>query len=123
MMPAELPPAGAFCEVYRAWCNYYLVKPSEELIHFVLDSVVETPRYLDLAECPGVEPGTSISFDLAPVFSSLRFNQYFQTVCLSDIPAPNAMQLLAGCMKTNCTITRLVLTNLQSTYASYHATP
>jgi hypothetical protein len=68
----------------------------------------------------GIEPGTSISFDLAPVFSALRFNQYFESVCLSDITAANAMQLLAGCMKNNCTISRLVLSNLQSMSIACH---
>ena len=117
LAPKQLPPmgvAGGFIDSYRAWCNFYGEKPSEELIQYISDSVERTPNILDLTYCPGIEPDTNITFNLQPVFQALRFNSYFLGLSLCDVVAKGAMELLVPCLKSNRVLTRLSLRNLTS---------
>jgi hypothetical protein len=108
--------AGGFIEAYRVWCNFYGIQASEELIQYITDSLERTPFILDLSYCPGIEPGTNITFDLKPVFMALRFNTYFLGLRLCDVASKGAMELLVPCLKSNRVLTRLHLCNLQSKY-------
>lgn len=124
LLPAKpLPPmgvAGGFPDSYRAWCNFYGQEPSEELLQYITDSVERTPNVLDLSYCPGIEPGTNITFDLQPIFQALRYNSYFLGLSLCDVVAKGAMELLAPCLKANRVLTRLHLRKLTSMYNFYY---
>mmetsp|Transcript_1510 Transcript_1510/g.1926 ORF Transcript_1510/g.1926 Transcript_1510/m.1926 type:complete len:785 (-) Transcript_1510:29-2383(-) len=117
--PKQLPPigiAGGFIDSYRVWCNFYSEQPSEELIQYITDSVERTPYILELSYCPGIEPGTNITFSLKPVFQALRFNSYFLGLYLCDLVAKGAMELLVPCLKSNRVLTRLHLRNLVTSH-------
>eukprot|EP01096_Ripella_sp_DP13-Kostka_P007306 TRINITY_DN265_c1_g1_i1.p1 TRINITY_DN265_c1_g1~~TRINITY_DN265_c1_g1_i1.p1 ORF type:complete len:1011 (+),score=465.83 TRINITY_DN265_c1_g1_i1:119-3151(+) len=110
--------AGGFCELYQGFCNYFDVPESNELIQYIIESTQKQPHVLDLTYCPGIERGSDLSFDLRPVFYALRHNIYFLQFEVSDVAIADVIQLLADAMKTNATLTKLSLTNLETAYFS-----
>lgn len=69
-------------------------------------------REFDLRHCPGItENKSDIATDLIAVGAALSHNTYFKSVVMSDITHKEALQFAATILKSNQTITKLVIRN------------
>jgi len=113
---------GGVIETYRAWCDYYNKKSSEEttekivgvegdltasssgllysteVVHYLEDLIRSESRDLDISQFPGIELSSDITFDLLPLFNSLKHNTFFQRFfricCLKLLSAETCFSFL-----------------------------
>lgn len=104
--------ANGLIDVYKAYCVYYDMDVSNELIHFIEYSASRGVD-LDLSQCPGIEAKGETSIALLPLFHALKHNYYFRSLSLGTMKErKEAVALLAEVTRTNCYLTKIKMANL-----------
>ena len=112
--PVEYGTAAGLFEAYEAWCNFYQCKPSADFKRHVEDLVQAGSEELDLTKCPGIEPKMEYSFQLEPILNALRYNTYFRSFIVRNVPRKEVLPLFANTLDNNTYITRVVLSGVDS---------
>jgi Ran GTPase-activating protein (RanGAP) involved in mRNA processing and transport len=112
--PIEYGIAAGLFAIYEGWCNYFQCKPSPDFKRHVEDLVAAGNEELDLTHCPGIELKMEYTFQLEPILSALRYNRYFRTFAVRDVPRKEVLPLFATTLEANTYITRVILSGVES---------
>ncbi|MDP2435975.1 MAG: hypothetical protein Q8P67_09550 [archaeon] len=125
LRPAEEYLGAGVAETYRAYCSYFRVPQSAELVRFVEETVSMGRPWLDLSLCPGLAPGEAspeLSPALLPVCAALRCNAHFRGLCVESPPAALRRDLvlhLGNVLACNATLTAVRLRGLSAPSAQW----
>jgi hypothetical protein len=112
--PASGARGGGVVPTYKAFCNYYDLPQSAELIAWI-DALVDrrcTDMNLNLF---------AANFRLKPLASALKHNNYFTSFTLSDAPRETAVSAAAVTFIKNSTIKRLTVRNVDAKADGFEA--
>jgi Ran GTPase-activating protein (RanGAP) involved in mRNA processing and transport len=104
--------ADGYLDCYIAYCNYFKVPVRKEFIKFIQRLVANGSTDLNLMLCPGIDPQSEIAIDISTVILPLKYNDYFHSVELYDVPHREALHLLGIVMETNKALTKIVVRNV-----------
>eukprot|EP01125_Pyxidicula_operculata_P018697 TRINITY_DN6666_c0_g1_i1.p1 TRINITY_DN6666_c0_g1~~TRINITY_DN6666_c0_g1_i1.p1 ORF type:complete len:1190 (+),score=323.85 TRINITY_DN6666_c0_g1_i1:85-3654(+) len=111
------PPVGlgnGFIDSYYAYCNLHSIAPSESLVMYVTDIVNSKSYDLDLTKLPGIDTKGELAVELLPVAESLKYNTYFRSFIIKDVPHKEVAECVSIFMKTNKTISYINISNTGS---------
>jgi Ran GTPase-activating protein (RanGAP) involved in mRNA processing and transport len=107
-------PANGFESAYLGQSNYYRSTPRRELVQYVEDLYAQQITELDLGEVPGCEGKSALAVDFNALGAALQHNTFFQSVKMVDVPQPKALQMVGHMMKSNGTMTKVVVRNAEA---------
>eukprot|EP01095_Lingulamoeba_sp_RSL-Kostka_P014070 TRINITY_DN6007_c0_g1_i1.p1 TRINITY_DN6007_c0_g1~~TRINITY_DN6007_c0_g1_i1.p1 ORF type:complete len:292 (+),score=55.30 TRINITY_DN6007_c0_g1_i1:90-965(+) len=107
----QTPIGGGLLEIYSAACSYFEVPIDNDVIE-VLKNEINTSTTLHLGNIPGINNKGSNRYDVGPLFHSLKYNNYFTEIKLSNVHYKELLTHVSEMMQTNSTIQHLELVNL-----------
>ena len=103
--------ANGFQLAYFGQSNYHRSVPRSELVQYVEDLFAQNITELDLGEVPGCEGKSELGLDFLAIGAALQHNTYFQSMVMIDVPQKLSLQMAANMLRTNGTVTKVVLRN------------
>ena len=96
-----MSPALQFIENYKASCTWYKCPIQLDVVYYVHRCLAVKSVDFNLNECSGIESKSDASINIYPIFNALRFNTYFRSVTLSNVPnRKDAISTLANTLKS-----------------------
>lgn len=111
-LPEETPGiCGSIIETYLAQCDFLETQASEAFIRYIHQLYSLSSVSIDLSQCPGIEPKSSMSLDLNSVANTLSMNSYFRTLILCNVTLKKHSGI-ENSLRYNKCLTTLKLSNL-----------
>lgn len=102
---------SSYINTYIAYCSYYDIPVSSFVIYYVENLEHKGIREFNISEVPILENLSSPRFNLEPVIMALKYNKYFLSIVVNDISRKEIGFILAEVIKTNTTLTKIVVSN------------
>jgi len=107
-----------FLQIYYAYCSFLVKFPNNYVVQYIQLLYSSNNKTLDLTVVPSISE-TSNTQDFSPLICSLKYNTFFRDLIITDMRIDYLIPSLISLIRTNTTLTRLVLSNTSLTESHF----